>query len=148
MRARVLILPALALALAVLPVRSHAAVSVGPATAEVWNAALPAPPEAFAAAPEPALAVAALPLGVWPLEPPVLTPRISGNGQRHSNPGPLNAERARVMLQSLTVPGWGQVTTGHHGAATTFFLIETGIWVSFAAFEIQESMRMESSIHT
>jgi hypothetical protein len=52
------------------------------------------------------------------------------------------------MLQSLTVPGWGQITTGHHGAATTFFLIETGIWVSFAAFETQESMRMASSVRT
>ena len=52
------------------------------------------------------------------------------------------------MLQSLTVPGWGQVTTGHMGAAKTFYLIETGIWVSFAAFEFQQSMRMESSVRT
>jgi hypothetical protein len=53
----------------------------------------------------------------------------------------LSPERARVMLQSLTFPGWGQATLGQNRAAGVFALIETGIWASFVGFRIQESMR-------
>src|SRR5262249_44878874 len=56
-------------------------------------------------------------------------------------PGALSGDRARVMLQSLTVPGWGQQTLGQTRAARAFGLVETGIWVSFAAFQAQETMR-------
>jgi hypothetical protein len=126
-----------------------------PPLASAWGAdvAMPAaPPAGFAfetAAPlAPGPELGALSIAALPIAPPVLATRVAGSGTPHSGPGPLNAERARVMLQSLTVPGWGQVTTGHPRAATTFYLIETGIWVSFAAFEIQESMRMQSSIRT
>ena len=56
-------------------------------------------------------------------------------------PGALSGDRARVMLQSLTVPGWGQQTLGQTRAALAFGLVETGIWVSFAAFQVQETMR-------
>jgi len=59
-------------------------------------------------------------------------------------PGALSGERARVMLQSLTVPGWGQATLGQSRAALAFGLVETGIWVSFAAFQIQENMRRQT----
>ena len=131
------------------------ATAAAPTFASSWGASVAtaaAPPAGFAAEaapPPPASAeIAALSIAALPVGPPVLATRVSGSGAPRSGPGPLNAERARVMLQSLTVPGWGQITTGHPRAATTFYVIETGIWVSFAAFEIQESMRMQSSIRT
>ena len=59
-----------------------------------------------------------------------------------SRVGPaLTSERARILLQSLTVPGWGQATVGRKTAATVFGLIEAGIWASFAAFRVQEHLR-------
>ena len=144
MRARMVLVLALAFAIATPPLaRAGLAASV-PLTC-AWGTQLPATPEAFAVR---LPAAPSAPLTLWPLEPPTLATKVSGSGSQHAPHGVLNAERARVMLQSLTVPGWGQVTTGHPGAAKTFFLIETGIWVSFAAFEMQETMRMESSIRT
>jgi hypothetical protein len=59
----------------------------------------------------------------------------------HVTPIALSPERARVMLQSLTFPGWGQATLGQRKAAGAFALVEAGIWASFTAFRIQESMR-------
>ena len=56
-------------------------------------------------------------------------------------PSALSGERARAMLQSLTVPGWGQASQGQTHAALAFGLVEAGIWVSFAAFQVQETMR-------
>jgi hypothetical protein len=52
------------------------------------------------------------------------------------------------MLQSLTVPGWGQLTNNHPGQAKVFGLVELGIWTAFAAFEVQQDMRTEASIRT
>jgi hypothetical protein len=56
-------------------------------------------------------------------------------------PAALSGERARVMLQSLTVPGWGQATLGQKKSALVFGLVELGIWGTYAAFQIQEHMR-------
>jgi hypothetical protein len=56
----------------------------------------------------------------------------------------FTAERAQVLLRSLTVPGWGQASQGHMTSAAVFGLIELGVWTSFAAFRIQEHMRRES----
>jgi len=60
----------------------------------------------------------------------------------------LGAERARILLQSLTVPGWGQATMGRTHAAALFGFIETGIWAGFVTFRIQESMRADSYLNT
>jgi hypothetical protein len=60
----------------------------------------------------------------------------------------LNAERAQVVLRSLTIPGWGQATLGHNTAAAVFALVEVGIWTSYAAFRIQETMRTNSYVNT
>jgi hypothetical protein len=65
----------------------------------------------------------------------------AAGGEGSGLPGALSGDRARVMLQSLTVPGWGQATLGQSRAALAFGLVETGIWVSFAAFQVQETMR-------
>jgi hypothetical protein len=62
----------------------------------------------------------------------------------HPSPVALSPERARVMLQSLTFPGWGQATMGQNRAAGVFALIETGIWASFVGFRIQETMRQNT----
>lgn len=56
----------------------------------------------------------------------------------------LGPERARIILQSLTVPGWGQASLGRRTAAGVFATFELGIWASFASFRIQESMRTEA----
>jgi hypothetical protein len=56
----------------------------------------------------------------------------------------LSAQRAQILLRSLTVPGWGQGTLGRNGAAKAFILVEAGIWASFAAFHVQEAMRRDS----
>jgi hypothetical protein len=60
----------------------------------------------------------------------------------------LGPERARILLRSLTVPGWGQATLGHRGGARTFLIAEAGIWGAFTAFKIQQSQRTESYLLT
>jgi hypothetical protein len=59
-------------------------------------------------------------------------------------PHALSGERARLMLQSLTVPGWGQSTLGDRRGAITFGLLEAGVWGSFTAFKIQQTMRQQT----
>lgn len=60
-------------------------------------------------------------------------------------PRGLGGERARILLRSLTVPGWGQATLGRKRSATVFALAEGGVWASFVSFRIQESLRRRSS---
>jgi hypothetical protein len=60
----------------------------------------------------------------------------------------LGPERAAILLQSLTVPGWGQATLGHKGSAKTFALVEAGIWTAFIAFRVQASMRTDTYLRT
>lgn len=60
----------------------------------------------------------------------------------------LGPERARILLRSLTVPGWGQATLGQNGSAKVFLAIEAGIWGSFIAFRIQEAQRTDSYLRT
>lgn len=57
---------------------------------------------------------------------------------------PLGPERARILLRSLAVPGWGQATLGRRTSAKVFAVMDAGIWASFASFRIQEQMRRES----
>ena len=59
-------------------------------------------------------------------------------------PAALGAERARILLRSRTVPGWGQATLGHSTAATLFALAEAGVWGSFTAFHLQQQMRTDT----
>ena len=64
-----------------------------------------------------------------------------------SNEG-LGPERARILLRSLTVPGWGQATLGLNTSAKVFMVIEAGIWGSFVAFRIQEATRTDAYLKT
>jgi len=60
----------------------------------------------------------------------------------------LGPERARILLRSLTVPGWGQATLGHRGSARVFALAETGVWTAFVAFRVQQMLRTETYLRT
>ncbi len=64
-----------------------------------------------------------------------------------SNEG-LGPERARILLRSLTVPGWGQATLGHKGSARVFLIAEAGVWGAFTAFKVQQSLRTDSYLRT
>lgn len=73
---------------------------------------------------------------------------ITGNVGTEVGKSPFTAERASILLRSLTVPGWGEATAGRHTAAAVFGTIELGIWTSFVAFRTQESMRRHSYENT
>jgi len=83
---------------------------------------------------------------------PVLAPR--GNGAlAPTTPVPatvaggtqgLGGDRARILLRSLTVPGWGEASLGRRGSATVFMTAEIAIWASFTSFRIQEQLRKDS----
>jgi len=60
----------------------------------------------------------------------------------------LGPERARILLQSLTVPGWGQLSLGRRGSARVFAVVEAGVWGSFVAFRIQQALRTEAYLRT
>ena len=60
----------------------------------------------------------------------------------------LGPERARILLRSLTVPGWGQATLGLNGSAKVFLVLEAGIWGSYIAFRVQEAQRTDSYLRT
>ncbi len=63
-------------------------------------------------------------------------------------PGMVGGERARVLLRSLTLPGWGQATLGRRTSAVFFGLTETAIWGTFTAFRIQVAMREDAFLRT
>lgn len=56
----------------------------------------------------------------------------------------LGPERARILLRSLAMPGWGQATLGRRTSAKVFAAADLGLWATFASFRIQEQMRRES----
>ena len=60
----------------------------------------------------------------------------------------LSPERARLLLRSLTVPGWGQLSTGHRTAAKVFGIAELGVWTTYTAFRIQTQMRRDAYFRT
>jgi hypothetical protein len=86
-----------------------------------------------------------------PREPSKAKPKKHGKAPEaeavDENAG-LGPERARILLRSLTVPGWGQATLGLNGSAKTFMVIEAGIWGSFIAFRVQEAQRTDSYLRT
>lgn len=77
---------------------------------------------------------------------------MSGDPDKTGKDGPhlqgLTGERAQALLRSLTIPGWGQASLGHKTSAMLFGVVEAGVWTTFAAFKIQQSMRTESYMKT
>jgi hypothetical protein len=65
-------------------------------------------------------------------------------GSRDAMKALITPERARVLLQSLTVPGWGQATAGANRSSAAFLVAEAGVWGSFTAFRIQQQLRRQS----
>lgn len=61
---------------------------------------------------------------------------------------PLGAERSRILLRSLTIPGWGQATLGRTRSAAVFAIAEAGIWGAFTSFRIQEKLRRDTYVRT
>jgi hypothetical protein len=84
------------------------------------------------------------------IEPLLLAARRPGlqSERGASQPPVLNAERARSLLRSLTVPGWGQATLGHRHSAAAFAIADLSIWTSFTAFRIQQRLRTDASLNT
>jgi len=80
--------------------------------------------------------------------PTVLAEAAAADTARSHGGMGLGAERAQILLRSLTVPGWGQASLGHNTSAAVFALVETGIWASFISFRVQESMRRLSYENT
>jgi len=74
-------------------------------------------------------------------------PKKPHNPGNESDVG-LGPERARILLRSLTVPGWGQASLGLHTSAKVFAVIEAGIWGSYIAFRIQEAQRTDTYLRT
>jgi len=55
---------------------------------------------------------------------------------------PLSAKRA--VLYSLLLPGLGDYYAGHKTRATTFFMIDAGIWISYGVMKSQSSQREDA----
>jgi hypothetical protein len=62
--------------------------------------------------------------------------------------GALGASRARILLRSLTLPGWGQATLGRRTSAAVFGVTEAAIWGTFTAFRLQVAMREDAFLRT
>lgn len=77
-------------------------------------------------------------------------PKRTKDGGSAESPGDegLGPERARILLRSLTFPGWGQATLGRKTSARVFALTEVGIWSAFVAFRVQEGQRVQSYLRT
>ena len=121
----------------------------------VFASAVPAAAETGfeAVAPSPIAAVMVAPLalqsgGISSFSDPPSERTKKSKKPRVTTPAPegmaLGPERARLLLRSLTIPGWGQATLGHRHAAATFAVMEVGIWSAFTSFRIQEQMRRQS----
>lgn len=84
------------------------------------------------------------------IEPPLLAARKTRlkSDRAPAMPPVLNAERARALLRSLTVPGWGQATLGHRRSAYVFAITDLSIWTSFTAFRVQQRLRTDASLRT
>ncbi len=68
------------------------------------------------------------------LPPIALAATGAGGGNDFKNP-------MVAVLMSLVLPGWGELYAGHTAPARAFMTAEAGIWVGYAAFEVQGNMR-------
>jgi hypothetical protein len=67
----------------------------------------------------------------------------SGRGRRvpASESGTDMKNPMVALLMSMVLPGWGEMYTGNDGRGKAFMAAEGAIWVGYASFEIQGSMR-------
>ncbi len=72
-----------------------------------------------------------------------------GSGLAATTPGPVRRHGpAGAALRSLLIPGWGQLSNGHHTQAAVFGALELGTWSSFATFRRQGALRRDSYFAT
>ena len=143
------------------------ALTTGPAPAMVVSFTPTAPPATFeitreearagasgatALAYEPSPMVSRLALmagGITaPREPRAQKPKKGKQPRAPETNEGLGPERARILLRSLTVPGWGQATLGRRGSAKIFLLAEAGVWGAFTAFRVQQILRTDAYLRT
>jgi hypothetical protein len=103
-------------------------------------------PDGFGLVPAPNADAAPVMASAFTLPIPEITTSAAPDAAAGSGGAPnmLDTGRAQILLRSLTIPGWGQATLGAKRSANTFFLVDLGIWVSFAAFRVQEGLRSSS----
>ena len=53
-----------------------------------------------------------------------------------------------AALKSLILPGWGQLSTGHHTQAAVFLGIEAATWASWITLQRQGHLREDSYVET
>lgn len=116
------------------------------AMASFAAADVPAPELDVVAGPTPALVELATSPSL--LHVPGLNRRSRAAKPERVDPTVFGAQRASVMLRSLTVPGWGQASLGRRHAAATFALAEVGVWSAYTAFKVQQVMRTETYVRT
>ncbi len=70
---------------------------------------------------------------------------LSGDGRRLPASEPAQGEKNPMvaLLMSMVLPGWGEMYTGNDGRGRAFMAAEGAIWVGYASFGIQGSMREE-----
>ncbi len=70
-------------------------------------------------------------------------PGPSGDGRRApaSEPDIGTKNPMVALLMSMVLPGWGEMYTGNDGRGRAFMAAEGAIWIGYASFEIQSSMR-------
>jgi hypothetical protein len=140
---------AVALALALFVASGPAALADAIRTPAPVSFGDPEPDRAAPAAGAPSLALPVVTAADGPLAIGGLQRKHPEREEKQSHEaGPLSAERAQILLRSLTIPGWGQATLGHNTSASVFGLAELGVWATFTAYRIQVAMRRDTYVRT
>jgi hypothetical protein len=148
-RIEIVVLLAAALAANIAQADASGTPTALPATSLGFEAAGELGPETAAPLTPPVMASL---LALQAQDPAAEPPRRGRSMTERRRPGAprigMDPQRARILLQSLTVPGWGQASLGRRTSATVFAIAEAGVWGSFTAFRIQEQLRRRAYENT
>ncbi len=59
---------------------------------------------------------------------------------------PRRASGRKALLQSLLLPGWGELSMGRSGRATGFFIGEGAVWTNFVYWKVAGHLRRDDYI--
>lgn len=59
---------------------------------------------------------------------------------------PPRASGKKALLYSLILPGWGELSMGHSGRATGFFIGEGAVWSNFVYWKVAGHLRRDNYI--
>ena len=59
---------------------------------------------------------------------------------------PRRASGKKALLYSLLLPGWGELSMGHSGRATGFFIGEGAIWTNFVYWKVAGHLRRDDYV--